>query len=590
MVYSLKLKYLLVILPLVFGTLTSLAQREKNYIYLFDCTGSMHTNGLWNAAQFALDKNIALRTAIPGSCFTVIPFGDKPYGIFSFINTNYLNKKTDIFNSFDTCVKKAKFTNITDVLNSGFKQIDSNKDNEIYLFTDGIPNGVDSPEKVAKTIGAWCVDHRNVKLFYVALTNGVINPEIKQAIDACPDASIVQCEDGIVPVITDISNDVYTNLEELANVIEMSFSVPGNYNLTSYSSDKLFDFSIVDAKVSNGKIRVKISPKKNLSIDELHQVLQGNDYEFQAIIQCADKHYVIANPTVNIHVSDEVPVKLTIAKGVGELKAKDVEWYDTFLWSAAAPDDTVVWNLMPVFKNEFQNSRLTIKFQAGEGQSNNDFQAWFNKQPISDGSTIKIVPDQPAVLEVLFTHNATTGKRYFSLIPISITGLDFINEQPSDNYKGTSLRTNYSIYWNPLKMLLLWLAIVLISCLLLWFVVFKRIFFPAIKISRVVFIGPDSYFVSKRIKGARKVVLSSKRKTQNIFSRIFTGEIRYIKADHFSPELSIVPIGAKKKVKLRSDGDTVNSWDIYPSSIFSQYDEGIIKNRTTTKQSKIEFN
>lgn len=576
------------LIAIVLCAFTSTAQREKNYIYLFDCTGSMRTNGLWETSQEALDNNISLRTSIPGSYFTVIPFGNKPYETFSFSNAEYPVKKQGISNAFATYIAQAKFTNISDVLKSGFNKVNANKENEIYLFTDGMPNGGDSPQKVAQTINEWCADHRNVKLFYVALTKGVINPVIKQAIDACPDASIVQCEDGIVPVITDISTDVYTNLEELDNAIELSFSVPGDYNLTSASSDELFGVSIVGNKASNGMIQIKITPKGDLTIDQLHQALQGDEYIFPITVQFADRRFVIANPVVNVHVLDEVPSKLIIAQGVDELQTEGVKWYDSFLWSEAASDQKVVWDLIPIFKNELQNSRLDLKFQVGECQTN-DFQAWYNGHPISSGSTIKILPNQPALLEIQFNHDAATGKRYFSLTPTTIDSLTFINEQISDDYKGTSLRTEYNVGWNPLKTLLCWLAIVLLAALILWFSILKYIFFPTIKMGKVTLSGPGIYYVSKKIKGARKVVLTSKHKSQNIFSRIFTGEIRFVKADHFIPELSIIPVGGKKKVKLRVEGKPNNSLEIYPSSIFGQYDKGSITNRTTNENSEIEF-
>lgn len=581
-------KYMLMLIAFTLGTLTTMAQLEKNYIYIFDCTGSMRNNGLWETAQTALDNNISLRASIPGTHFSVIPFGDNPYEPFAFSNSEYIAKKSNITKSFDTYIHQAKFTNISDALKSGFSHVNPNKENEIYLFTDGMPEGSDTPQKVAQTINEWCANHRKTKLFYVALTKGVINSVIRQAIDACPDASIVQCENGIVPVITDISSDIYTNLEELDSAVEMSFSIPGNLDLTSSASDDLFQFNIVDNKASNGTVRIRISPKGALSIEQLHQTLQGGEYEFPATIQCEDSRFVIANPIVNVHILDEVPSKLTIAQGVDELHADGVKWHDSFLWSDAVPERKVVWDLTPVFKNELQSSRLGLKFQVADGQSN-DFHAWYNGEPISNGSTIRIVPNQPAVLEVQFNHDAVTGMRYFSLVPTTVDCLDFINEQPNNNYNGTSLRTDYKVGWNPLKTFMFGLFIVLLAVLILWFVILKQIFFPVIKMGMVTLTGPGTYYASKKIKGARKVVLTSKRKTQNIFSRFFTGEIRFIKADHFTHEMSIVPAGCKKKVKLRSEGKSNNPWEIYPASIFDQYDTGSLTNRTTNENSEIEF-
>lgn len=548
----------------------------------------MKKNGLWAPAQFALDKNIALRASIPGSHFTVIPFGDNPYQVFSFVNGNYAANKQDISSAFEKYINQAKYTNISDVLKSGFHHVDNNKDNEIYLFTDGMPNNTDSPQKVAQTIREWCSNHRNSKLFYVALTQGVINPVIKQAIDDCSDASIVQCENGVIPVITSVQNDIYTNLEELDKGIETSFSIPGNYGISASSVDSHFDALVVGNKTSNGKFTLRITSKENLTIDQMHQLLQGEEYEFPITVSCDDKRFTIVNPIINVHVSDEVPSKLTLAGGVDEIQTDGVKWYNSFLWSDAAQDNKVVWDLAPVFKNELQNSKLDLKFCIPEGETN-DFQTWYNGHEINNGQIITICPNQPAILEIQFNHDANTGKRYFSLVPSRIDSLNFINEKPDEEYQGTSLRTDYNIVWNPLKTFLFWLGIILLAALVLWFVILKRIFFPTIKMGKITITGPGSYYSSKKIKGARKVLLTHKRKSQNIFSRIFTGEIKFIKADHLTPELSIVPAGGKKKVKLRSETKQNNSWEMYPSSIFGQYEKGTLTNKVSSEKSEIEF-
>lgn|GEM_PF-826298 len=589
MKYSQICKSIILLATILICVPCSYGQREKNNIYLFDCTHSMISNGLWEPAKSALDATISAQTSICGSQFYVIPFGDKPYEVISFDSNNYNDFKRTIDNSLDKWIRTSKYTRISDALQVAFSKIDTKKENKIYLLTDGNPNGEDSPKKVADIITNWCSNHRNCRLFYVALVNGVINHEIKAAIDACPDAFIVQCEGKVIPQIADISvNELYTNLEELSSPKEVFFSLPGKYGLQVESSDSLFDVRIRDNMAIAGKIQIIINVKNGLDAMQLHQKLQGLDHVFTIHLQCSDKRYFIANPDVTIHISDEVPAKLTIAKSLEELETSGVKWHESFLWSNASSDQKVTWDLTPVFKNELQNSRLCLKFCIADGQTE-DFKAWYNGKPISNGSIIEIVPGNSASIDVQFNHNATTGKRYFSLIPMTIDGLNIINDQPSDNYEGTSLRTDYDVVWNPLKTFLLWLAIILIAILALWFCLLKRVFFPAIKMSKVLITGPGTYFISSKIRGARKVILTSRRKSQNIFSRIFTGKIKFVRADHFTPEIYIIPSGRKKKVKLRSDGKPNDSWDIYPSSIFGQYDKGILTNRASNEKSEIEF-
>lgn len=577
-------KYLVILLFVLISVPLSLAQREKNNIYLFDCTGSMKTNQLWEPAKAAIDATVTTQAQIPSSQFSIIPFGDNPYENIRFTSLQYKDNKKSIESAFNKYIAQAKFTHISDVLNEGFQMVDPNKENKIYLLTDGMPNGGDTPQKVAETIMAWCANHRNTRLFYVALTNGVINPVIQNAINSCSDAFIVQCEDKVIPQIADISSEIYTNLEELASPKEAYFSIPGKYALNVECDDSLFNVNIAGNSTENGKIKISLSPKKC----NLHQILQGQEYTFNAKIQCADKRYFIANPNLTVHVSDETPSTLSLAQGLEELRADEVEWYGSFLWSDAKEAQKIVWDLSPVFKNELMNSKVVLKLESGDKL--NDYQVWYNGNAIDSDGRIEVMPDSPAVLEMQFNHDAREGKRYFSLKPLSINGIDFINEQPEDNYEGTSLRTRYDVVWNPLKLLLAWIAAVIVALLVLWFLIFRRIFFPTIKMSKVTLSGPGSYYTSKKIKGARKVILTSKKRTQNIFSRIFTGEIRYIRNEFFAPELSILPAGGKKKVKIGVEKVVSRDWDIAPATIFAQYQKGILINNLSKEKSEIEFN
>lgn len=582
-------RFIVVSLFLIFCIENSFGQLERNNIFIFDCTGSMKSNSLWEPAKSALYATITTQTAIPNSQFHVIPFGDKPYQSIFFNSNQYDNKNQIIESAFNRYIAQAKYTHISDALKTAFNNIDINKENKIYLLTDGLPNGGDSPENVAAVITEWCANHQNCRLFYVALTNGIINPIIRRAIDACPDAFIVQCEGKIIPQIVDISSDVYTSLEELNTPKLLSFSLPGKYTLDVNSNDSLFNISISDNSASNGKVLVSLMPKEGLNLTQLHQILQGNDHSFPFELQCADKKFFIANPIVTVHISDEIPSKLSLAQGEKELYSNGVRWYDSFLWNDAAEDKKIEWDLSPIFKNELQNSNLRVVFQKGDGQPN-DFHAFYNKQLLELGDVIVIEPNKPALIEILFNHNAEAGKRYFKLSPYSFEGLDYINEKPSEDYVGTSLRTEYNIDWNPLKTFSFWLVIIIISAIILWMLIFKRIFFPTIKMNRIIILGPDSFYVSKKIKGARKILLTSKHKPQNFFSRIFTGEIRFIESNFFSPELTITPAGKKRKVKLSHKNISNNIWEIYPSLIFGQYDKGSIINRNTNKTSEIEFN
>lgn len=585
----LYIRTILILLMLFFVGAESLnAQRQKNNIFLFDCTGSMQTNGLWNPAKDALDATIATQTNIDGSQFSVIPFGDSPYGVISFDSDGYLSQKKNINDTFEKYIASSKYTRISDVLQEGFTKVNPHRDNRIYLLTDGLPNQGDTPEKVARTITAWCANHKNTRFFYVALKNDVINPVIKQAIDNCHDAFIVQCQNRVIPQIADISAHVYTNIEELGIDKSIEFSLPGEYGLSISESDSLFSTEIVDSRALGGKINLKFRPGQGYDIARLHETMQGGEYEFTVDISCSDSRYFIANPTLTVHVSDKMLSELVISDGLNQLNADEVEWHDSFLWSPAAHERKIEWNLAPIFKNELQRSALKLKFVQGEGEAA-DFEAWLNGEPLPIGSTFDVIPGSAYVLCVQFNHKATTGERYFNLIPVEIDAIDMINNEPADSYEGTSLHTSYAVKWNPLKTFLFWLGVVLLCALLIWLIVLKRILFPKIKVGRIEFTGPDTYYVSKRLKDARKVVFTSKKQSQNIISRIFTGEIRFVRAEHFEPEIIVEPFGRGKKVKIYSVSTGISGWDIYPSTSFAPYEKGKAVKRSDNTKTEFEL-
>ena len=589
---SLKVsKLCLLVAIFIIGNLSAYAQKEKNNIYLFDCTGSMITNNLWEPAKTSLDETLKLYSTIPDTYITIVPFGDYPFQVFEFEANKYPSKSQNILGSLNKNIAskpQSSYTNISKAFKEGLNYINPNKDNRIYLLTDGEPNHGDTPDSVAKTISDWCANHKNTRLFYVALTKSALDEKIRNALANCDDAVIIETQGNIIPIFADISpNDIYTNLEELQLPREIEFNLPGNYDIKPLANDSLFEVKISRDKASNGEILVSLVPKR--SVVDLHQKFQGEDYEFPVIIESVDNRIQIVNPEVMVHVSDEIPSKLSLAGGKNELAAKGVKWHPSFLWSPAKEDEKITWNLTPIFENELKNSALNLRFSVPE-KNNEDFKAWYNDQPLNNGEIITIRPQEEANLTIRFTHNAKTGKRYFELTPVDSSGIDLINDQPADEFTGTTLRTDYSVGWNPLAIVLFWIGIAILIFLLLWFLFLQRIFYPRIKISRIEFKGPGSYYQSKKIKGARKVVLTSQNKKQNPVSKIFTGEIRYVIADHFSPALEIIPAaGKKKKVRIRNVASNVTVWDIYPSSIFQQYEKGSMKKRDSKEECQIEF-
>lgn len=573
-------------------------QMLKNNVYLFDCTESMKRYGLYEPARESLFKTIEAQKATDGATFSIIPFGDSAEQPIRFPAEEY-SKATaaDAGKSFDNVMAKAKTTNISDALRAGFKACEPNRENRVYLMTDGKPNGADSPEKVAALIRDWCANApKNTRLFYVELRPDVVDAVTRRAADACDDIYIVgPSADGSVPQFTDITGSVIGNIEELDSVRLLRYSMPGNHPLAVTCSDSVFDAEIVGGESVDGLIPVRILARDGQTPADLHQTLShinggARNYEFTINISSLAPGFRVVNPEVRVSIADRLQSRLTIGgDGVTELVAPDSWWHDSFLWSDAAEPGEFVVDCEPLFENAGEGSyaefRLTPR---GAGA---DYSAWFNGKPLGSDSLLRFEAGHPAILRLTFDTDAKEGTRYFDLAKVRGAGIDIINGVPEEDFEAVSLRSAYEVRWNPLKTIVFWTAAALLAALLLWLAVFRRIFFPAIKVARIELTGPGSYYLSKRVKGARKVELTSRNKSQNILSRLFTGRVLFIRADHFSPGIEALPAGSRKRLRFRpAGGRTDGSWTFTPSATLAPYEKATARGGSDDTRFDISVN
>lgn len=569
------------------------SQKEKNNIYIFDCTRSMKEQGLWEPAQKTLHETVSNQVRIPSSQFWIIPFGDKPYEIISFDSRGYnQTKKERIEKCFDRYEGEAKYTHISDALSLGFSKCDPRKENRIYLLTDGMPNGGDNSAKVAETINKWCGGRHNGRLFYVALKKGIVNDEIRRAIEACPDAYIVECSDNVIPQVADIKSiRITTDIEKLDQIHELSFSIPIDFPLLVNCDDPVFAVTVDGNKAVDGKIPVRISAKNGQDTEGVARLLsekgEGRIYDFTFTLVSGNRNYFIANPDVEVQMANYIQSCLTIAKEMDEVDAGTCSRHSAFLWSPASAEAEISVDLAPAFSHVSDlDARYVMRLTPGDGEPR-DFKIYYNGNEVGTDGLIHLTPGNPAKIRIVFDKDAITGKRYFKLIPVDSRGVDIVNNTPCRDFKGFSIRTQYKEVWNPLKKALTWIAAGIVALLLLWFLLLRRILFPVIRASRIEITGPGRYYVSKRIRGKRKVILTSLGKKQNVFDRIFTGEILYIRDGCLTPDIEITP-GGRKKVRLRSSSTGPEGWDFVPSSTIAPYETVTMMRRSGAEKATVQ--
>lgn len=570
------------------------AKTERQNIYVIDCTRSMERDfHIWDAAKSTLDRTLSLQDDGETE-IVVIPFGDKAHEPLRFKGSEYAENKEAIFKAMNKLMEKSSYTNILDALNCAIATDDPSCKSSIYLMTDGTPSSSKESGDVLKRrlkerIDQWCGEHNpGSRLLYVVLSEAAKDRELMSAVDICNDAVTVDCSTGSIPILTDIAETVYASIRELDKSYPMEFSLSGVHKLVATSRDPFFDAEVVGGESRDHRLSLRFIPRDNHTIESLHAALadvvdgDGN-YEFMITITSGEPDVRVANPRVSVIMSDHLPTMLTLGEGEERQKMPEAKWHDRFLWSDAAPDSTSEIDLNPIFTNAIPETVLNAAIVAGTGNRLEpaDFTLCINGNTVKPGERFSIRPGDPMVVKVTYSHDAKTGKRFFTLVDRGSTGLDLINGAAySENI---ILQSKYSRSMNPLALTCLIIAIAIIVALLLWFCALKHYFFPRIKTGRLVGTGPEGFYLGKKIKGKRKVVLCTKKRRQSLINKLFTGAILYIPDPVFDVAITITP-ATKKRIHFSSDTTDTGHW------FFSQSTIGLGEHAMATKErTKIQF-
>lgn len=557
------------------------AQRERNYIYLLDCTKSMiGYNGspnIWEPTKTYLRNELEKHT--PGTSLHVIPFQGQALNSFDFNAEDFDNKKwKDIENRIDKIVQEITGTNICDAWDATDKYIDLYKDNYIILLTDGkdTKNGMSA---VAKKLSDWCGKYPHTYAFYVQLTEAAIDQEIANVINVCDNEFVIDASKGI-PVFGGFDNGlvVYANTLNLDKTHKIGFSSAGKYNAKAVCNDPFFNVKVVDNLINDGVVPIQIVAKQPLSLinSTIPQI-----YDFTFEIQSSEVN--IINPTVKVQMTNKPERTLELLSE--ETDMGKAVWYDSFLFWGESTPDTLSIDLMSVFNDEAKKDNSIVEIHITDSEEKNDYKLFYNKEQVRDGAImLKADNKTTSILSIVYNEDAKQGKRYLLVKPIAKNNLDKINDQPVEQYQLT-LRSMYVVNWNPLKTILTWLGIIIITALLLWFLFIKHFIYPNIGV-RTIQIN-DPYFARVKIKGKRRVVFTNKKMEQSILSRIFTGEILYKVHDVWSSPLTFEAGAKKKTLRVVRTKDYV--FTPYSSTLKAPNDY-VVENTNNNTKIKISIN
>ena len=455
-----------------------MAQRERNYIYLLDCTKSMiGYNGspnIWTPTKDYLKNELGKH--LPGTSIHVVPFQGKALSAIDFYAENY--KWNEIQKALDLHVQNVTNTNICDAWDAIDGYIDSHKDNYIILLTDGKDN-VNGMDAVAKKLTNWCGKYPNTYAFYVQLTEAAIDEKVAKVINICDNEFIVDGTNGI-PVFGGFDKGliIYANTLNLNKVHLIGFSAAGKYSAKAICEDPYFDVKVLDNKIQNGIVSIQISAKQPIA--QINSAIPQT-YDFTFDVKSSEVN--IINPTIRVQMTNKPERSLEALSE--ETSLGKATWYDRFLFWGASNPDTLSVDLKTLFNEEAINDGASVSIQILDPDGGKDFQVIFDNQTAENGNiTLKSRDKKPSILYIVFNPEAKEGNRYFSIKAVQKHELDKINDQPVEQYE-LSLRSKYVVYWNPLKTMLMWLCILIIAVLLIWFIIMKHLIYPSISVNSI---------------------------------------------------------------------------------------------------------
>lgn len=552
------------------------AQRERNYIYLFDCTQSMKTmEDIWEPTKKYLREDIERLS--PSSTVAIIPFQGNAHSTIQFECKDFnWNKIEQQFNKY---IESKTNTNICSAWDKGLEYIDTNKDNYFYILTDG-EDTVQGIDPLCRRIREWCDKHKNSYAFYVMLTESAKKNEkaLSEAIGTCSTIRLIDPKGHISPFGIFEEEILTTNTLELEKLIKLPFSTVGTYDASVSCGDSLFDVSLVDNTISGGKAVFKISGRK--SKQEIAAILDGKDsYDFDVEIKA--KEVEILNSNLKVNVVNK-PERVLTMIDEEETNMGKASYYPAFLFWKEKQQDTLRCDLSHSFNQPAIECASSVRFKIASSDQANDYQVLVNEKPCLDNEFVFDGKTNNSILSIVFNKNARQGKRYFLITPVQIKEIDRINRTPTEQHQ-LSVRAGYSIGYNPLVIILSWLAAIFIGLLILWFAVIKIMMYPRIKIGRITITEP--YYKSLRIHGARKVIFTNKTEKQSVLNRIFTGRIVCETNEIWTSTLEMEP--CKKALRPTAKGKYL----ITPfTTRMEKNTEYEIQNIETNKQVRITLN
>lgn len=552
------------------------AANQRNYIYVFDCTYSMKSNKCWDTSKDFLQREIAQRNQSDN--IIILPFEKDVKSPITSRDWKEIEPQLEGY-----CNQKTK-TNICDAWSEAVNHLNPRAENYLILLTDGKHEYGNGHSDVAAMLKRWKLTNPdNVYGFYVMLNAeavGVKNaaggddPEHRlwfiDATASIPEFGAFATQRGSTPSNTLINGGAD---------VPLGFSCASPFPATIACGDPHFDVQLKEIKEGKAVFHVT---SRVATMEELDTVTGSKIYRLEIAATATNPNQRILNTAI---------IKIKSPNGP-ELDCRGFINDKASLGSAAYTEPTLFGLLTGDSINPIEyNIRPRFNPMAGKLHS------WAEIKVEVDDPTITILVDgRPATTFRCEASNPRPVKISFLCAPETAVGDHVVTFTSPKTSKGLVVQNEnpakfrvmkqigFRHRWHTAKTCAMWLGIALLAFLALWLLMLRRMFYPVIKAGKLQVSG-DCGFQTKKIQGARRVVLSNRKVGQSWISRHLTAPIISLVHPSWTSPITLEP-GGSKKVRLIINRDVLDI-DPYAVNLQPQVEYKITDKRANTNHTLI---
>lgn len=573
------MKFLSALVTLFVLSIPSYSQSSENIVILWDVTGSLlpqkqgakdfngspipaysQGNGMWKSLKDAVIDCIEYAEEDPENEISIITFNDE---IRDIITRNASDKGKEELVTFvkDYQYKGHKYTNIVAAIEKFYDLLGENKINYMFLFTDGDNDAPNTKSKFISTLDDWTrrTSSNNAFGFYVIVHPDADKPEIRATVEPqdnfwiVPDAKV---RIKICSFPTSIKYNIRDDKGPLVVGMNGKYAGASGYVKLS-STDKYYDVICQNTAIKNGRLAIDVRPKAGIVPPDNHTINLIPD------ISGADNYTFVGPKDIKLEITNLPERNLNLI-----IKNKDIgdaSYYGSFLISKEN-NTPAVSNIGISFSEqaveEGSSAAMKIYFVDKKGKKCiQDFKICVNGNELK-GDTFMLTPEMTEITLSIIGLPDTKGGKYYGRIELIPSNLD--NCSINGDSGIFKWKIDFKQKWNPIKLTLTLLVLLLIAASLLWMIVLKPMLYPRFGSVQKTFIVSGMAPLVVKFKGARAVVVSATpQKKQSGLNKFWTGKILYKIHPAFTIPIIFKPSRGRRILARVQPG----SYQVWPNPI-----------------------